>query len=386
MIALLAGAEAEGPFCARLDRTTQMALFLMERWSGAFRVATGRSAHRVLHRDNKAQLRYFAAARAESGVGSGGPAVPVFISMPLINTWTIFDLLPGRSVIERLTSAGYPVYLVDWGRPGPEDSGTPLCRYVDTTLGRMAVRALRHARGAAEAAGLPSPTQLDALGYCVGGTFLTMHIARQSGSTNLNTHRRPAAFRRLCTLATPIDFHRSGRLADWSKPAHFPLDALVDGLGNYPKEMMRASFRMLRPTGDMAKWQGLWSRIDDADFRTVWAALEDWNADGVNFPGEAYREYVRGCYFENALMTGGWTMDGSPVDLGEASIPAHAIAASADHIVPPPAAFGLADVWGGAVTTQTVRGGHVGVCVGKELPDALIAWLRTPVPATTVCQ
>lgn len=366
-----------------LDRTTQLAMFLAERRSGAFRVETGRSPHRVLHRDNKAQLRYFApglAAPADAAAGSSGPKVPVFISMPLINTWTIFDLLPGRSVIERLVAAGYPVYLVDWGRPGPEDRDTPLSRYIDTTLGRMADRALRHARGVAEVAGLPAPTQLDAFGYCVGGTFLTMHIARHSRPAGGNT----GAFRRLCTLATPIDFHKSGRLADWSKPEHFPLDALVDGLGNYPKEMMRESFRMLRPTGDMAKWQGLWSRIEDADFRTLWAALEDWNGDGVDFPGEAYREYVRGCYFDNALMTGGWTMNGLPVDLGAATIAAHVIAASADHIVPAPAAFGLADVWGGPVTTQSIRGGHVGVYVGKDLPDALIAWLRTPVPGPVV--
>jgi len=342
-----------------LDRTSQFALFLAERASGAHRVTTGASPHQVLHRDNKARLLYFAPV--------GPVRRPVFISMPLINTWTIFDLLPGRSVIERLVGAGHPVYLVDWGRPGPEDAQTPLARYVDTTLGRMADRALRHV-----AATTGDADQLDAIGYCVGGTFLTMHVARA-----------PARFRRLCTLATPVDFHASGRLAAWSKPGHFPLDALVDGLGNYPKEMMRESFRMLRPTGEGAKWQGLWSRVEDEGFRTLWAALEQWNGDGVDFPGEAYREYVRRCYFDNALVTGGWMLDGRPVDLGQGAVPVHAIAASADHIVPAAAAFGIERAWGRGlpvaprVTTQAIRGGHVGVCVGRELPDALLAWLAS---------
>ncbi len=346
----------------RLDRTTQLGAFLFARASGSFRVQTGQSPHAVLHRDNKASLRYFAPVGAPVGL-------PVLISMPLINTWTIFDLLPGRSVIERLTSAGHAVYVVDWGRPGSEDRENPLSRYVDATLWRMADRALRHARAQAEARGTDAPDQLDAIGYCVGGTFLAMHVARACAAGK-------ATFRRLCTVATPVDFHASGRLADWSKPAHFPLDALVDGLGNYPKELMRDSFRMLRPTGDAAKWQGLWSRIEDADFRTLWAALEDWNADGVDFPGEAYREYVRRCYFDNALVAGGWTMDGAPVDLSRATVPAHAIAAAADHIAPASACFGLTGTWGGAVTTETIRGGHVGICVANLLPDALIAWLQ----------
>ncbi len=350
---------------AGLDRTTQLAVFLAERHTGAFRVSTGGSPHAVLHRDNKARLLYFS-PRGEPRAPGSAPPRPVFISMPLINTWTIFDLLPGRSVVERLVGAGHPVYLVDWGRPGPEDKDTPLARYVDTTLGRMADRALRHVAAQAPA-GTDAVDQLDAIGYCVGGTFLTMHVAR---------HRE--RFRRLCTLATPIDFHASGRLSAWSNAAHFPLDALVDGLGNYPKEMMRESFKMLRPTGDAAKWQGLWSRIEDPGFRMLWAALEEWNGDGVDFPGEAYREYVRRCYFDNALIAGGWTMDGAPVDLRAGSVPVHVIAASADHIVPPPAAFGLASVWGAPVTTQTIRGGHVGVCVGSELPDALLAWLGRP--------
>lgn len=346
---------------AGLDRTTRFAVFLAERQAGLHAPVTGASPHAVLHRDNKARLLYFAPSGSAGLSPTPLPKNPVFISMPLINTWTIFDLLPERSVLARLTAAGYPVYLVDWGRPGPEDAQTPLARYVDTTVGRMADRALRHHAARTGAEG----TRLDALGYCVGGTFLTVHVARH-----------PARFRRLCTLATPIDFHASGRLAAWSKPEHFPLDALVAGLGNYPKEMMRESFRMLRPVGDAAKWQGLWARIEDPGFRELWAALEAWNADGVDFPGEAYREYVRRCYFENALVTGGWMLDGRPVNLREGVVPAHVIAASADHIVPAPAAFALANVWGGPVTTQTVKGGHVGVCVGAELPAALLTWLE----------
>ena len=332
------------------QKLKDLAGFLKER--PVDKVRTGTTPHEIIHRQNKAVVRYFPPRR------QGGDPTPVFISMPLINTWTVFDLLPGRSVVGALVDAGVPVYLLDWGRPGPEDRDVTLSELVDGLLPRAIDRSLRHARQhhGAEA--------LDALGYCVGGTFLSISLAR-----------RPGPVRRLALLAAPIDFHASGRLSTWADPETFPLDDIVDGFGNFPQELMRQSFRFLRPTGDVAKWKGLWDRFDSESFRELWAAMEQWNGDNVDFPGETYREYVRRCYFDNAMMKGGWTLAGAPVDLGAATMPALALAADGDHICPPAAAHGLAQAWGGPVQCRTLKGGHVGVCIGSALPKALLSWV-----------
>ena len=310
-------------------------------------VRSGRTPHAVIHREHAASVRFFP---------STGGGVPVFVSMPLINTWTIFDLLPGRSVVERLVAGGHSVYLLDWGRPGVEDASRPLAAYVATLLGRAIARACRHA----------GVEQMAAVGYCVGGTILAVHLALS-----------PERVSRVCLLATPIDFHASGRLARWANPEGFPLDAIVDGLGNFPMELMRQSFQWLKPQGITAKWMSLWERIDQEGFPELWAALERWNEDGVDFPGEAYREYVRRCYFDNALMAGGWVMEGAPVDLSRATMPALVLACRDDHIVPVGAAHALRGVWGGPVETEVLKGGHVGVCVGQALPARLLAWLAS---------
>ncbi len=315
------------------------------------RAQVGRSPHEVIHRQGKSALRYFAPASGAE------PSAPLFITMPLINTWAIFDLLPGRSVIQALNAAGVPVYLLDWGRPGPEDQALTVGYLIDTVLVRAFDRARRHARARG------GEGTLDAVGYCVGGTFLTVALARH-----------PGLARRLCLLATPIDFHLSGRLSRWADPRTFPLDDIVDGYGNFPAEMMRDSFAWLRPMGQLNKWRSLADRIDSPSFTELWAAMERWSGDNTDFAGEAYREYVRRCYFDNALVAGGWNLNGRVVDLREGLAPALVLACSDDHIVPPESAFALASLWGAPVRTETLKGGHVGVCVGAELPRRLCSW------------
>lgn len=313
---------------------------------------TGQTPHEIIFRGGKSCVRYFAPVEAKHR--------PLFISMPLINTWNIWDLLPGSSLVAALRDQGFPVYLLDWGKPGPEDAANPLSYYIDTVLGRAIDRSTRHARARY------GVDQLDAIGYCVGGSFLAIHIARH-----------PQAVRKLALVAAPIDFHRSGRLALWAEKDAFPVDALIDGVGNYPGSLMKTSFSWLKPAGQTRKYVSLWERIEDPQFRTLWAAMEQWAGDEVDFPGEAYREYITGCYFDNALMNGGWSMSGTPVDLKQATIPALAIAASDDHIATPEAVKGLVAAWGGPVEYKVIKGGHVGISVQKSLSEALTAWFTS---------
>lgn len=308
----------------------------------------GQSPHSVIARAHRTAVRYFPAPEPRHR--------PVFACMPLINTWSIWDLIPERSVVARLTEAGVPVYLLDWGTPGPEDAEVPLSTYVDDLLGRALRASARHCG-----------SELDAVGYCVGGTFLAMHLARHTD----------AAVRRMALVASPIDFHRSGRLSTWARPEHFPVDAIVAGPRNFDAWRMKGSFAWLQPSGRAKSVRALHERIDTDGFPELWAALERWSADAVDFPGTAYREYVRRCYFDNALIGGGWTLGTEPVDLSRGTLPALALAASTDHIAEPPSCLALADAWGGPVETRVLKGGHVGISVGRALPEALLAWVRS---------
>ena len=307
----------------------------------------GQTPHRVVFRQGSATLRCFEPAEVTRA--------PIVICMPLINTWTIWDLLPDRSVVRALMATGAPVYVVDWGTPGPEDLRLELSDVVDERLGRMLERARRDA----------GVRELDAIGYCVGGTFLTLHLARN-----------PSPVRRLCLVCTPIDFHASGRLSSWAHPDRFPVDELVAGFGNFPGELMQQSFQWLNPLGTWKKLQSLDRRVEDPEFQVLYAALERWNSTAVDFPGQVYGAYVRGCYFDNGLMKGGWTFGGRTTDLGAASLPVLTVAGDRDHICPPAAAHALERVWGGPVTTRTLPGGHVGLSLDQGFHATLTDWVE----------
>ena len=92
-----------------LQRAVEFSRFLAS--DPVAHVRTGQTPHQVIHRQNKASVRYFAPFRGEAAAG-GVVRRPLIVSLPLINTWTIFDLLPGHSVVEALVDAGVPVYLL----------------------------------------------------------------------------------------------------------------------------------------------------------------------------------------------------------------------------------------------------------------------------------
>lgn len=311
------------------------------------RARIGQTPHRVVFKQGPATLRCFEPEQVTRA--------PIFICMPLINTWTIWDLLPGRSVVQALLQTGAPIYLLDWGTPGPEDLRLEISDLVDERLGRMLDRARRDAQ----------VEELDAIGYCVGGTFLALHLARN-----------PSPVRRLCLVCTPIDFHASGRLSTWANPNSFPVDELVAGLGNFPGELMQQSFQWLNPLGGWKKLKSLDRRVESPDFQELYAALERWSGTAVEFPGQVYRAYVRGCYFDNALIEGGWSFGGRTTDLAAATMPVLTLAGDRDHICPAAAAHALESVWGGEVSTRTLSGGHVGLSLDPRFHAALSEWVE----------
>jgi polyhydroxyalkanoate synthase len=287
--------------------------------------------------------------------GGGGP--PVVLIASLINRPYVLDLLPGRSVVQRLLEGGLDVYLLDWGTPRPEDAGRGLGGYALDRLPR-AFAAVEKKAGAAPFI----------LGYCMGGTLSLM--AAGAGAV------APAG---IIALATPVALHDEGLLSRWCRTPGFDPVAMRQLYGNIPPHLLQPAFKMLDPVGLMSKWLHLDDKIDDDGFLRFFLAMETWLEDSVSFPGAAFEEWV-GLYRSDALARGRLTLDGKRVALGRIRCPVFNVMADKDYITPPESSLPLEKLIGGPYSADRIKGGHIGLSTGGEahrrLWPALAAWMH----------
>ena len=320
---------------------------------GRRKAGVGVTPAEVVWRRNKTVLLHYEGR----GAGRREPA-PVLMVPSLINQHYILDLQPGKSLVEYLVGEGFDVFMVTWGKPGPEDRFLTFDDHIELLLGG-AMRAVRAATGIA---------RLHLLGYCVGGILTTIYGA---------LHQDAVAS--MINLATPVDFHRGGTLAAWMDRKNFDVDLFVEALGNVPWPLMQLPFHLLKPTAQVTKIVYLADRLWDDRFLDSFVALETWANDNVSFPGECYRKYIRDLYQDNLLVRGELEIGGKKVDLRRIACPLLNVMAAEDHIVPVESARPIRDLVPHAGEI-VMEGGHIGAVVGakasKKLWPAMAAFMR----------
>ncbi len=229
----------------------------------------------------------------------------------LINKPYILDLLPGRSLIEYLVKHGVDIYLLDWGIPGQEDRRLRFDDLVTEYL-PQAIERVKKTSG---------KDHLNLFGYCIGGLLIMLYAA---------THP-DAPLSSLILLATPIDFSHAGFVSTWFTPGSFDVDSLVDAMGNVPPSFIMSGANLLRVRGTLSLVQ---ESIGDARVPEVWSAFSLWGLDGVPFPGEAFRQWIKDFYQENKLVTNQLLLAGHHVHLSQITTPIMTIAAESDHLIP----------------------------------------------------
>lgn len=277
--------------------------------------------------------------------------VPVLVVPSLINRYYILDLLPERSLIKYLVGKGLNIYLLDWGRPTPAD--------VSLTLDDHLTHYLYQAVEAVQADSRVSTISL--LGYCMGGMFTAVY-------TSLYQEQ----IRNLVNLAGPISYHDDGIFSLLTRSAWFDPDKLVQTYGNIPADLLCWTFQMLRPTSHLARALSLYENMDNDDYVRSYAAMQTWIFDQVDFPGEAFRQYIKALYQENRLVKGDFTIDGQPVDLGNICCPLLNISSEHDETAPNESVKILNDLVSSQENEQLVlKGPHVGMVAGSKAPKYL---------------
>ncbi|HMH51577.1 MAG TPA: alpha/beta fold hydrolase [Candidatus Acidoferrum sp.] len=345
------GAAAVDPDAARrwqeeIDRQIRRAQNLSEMMLNPTEPKVGCTPREEIYRTNKSRLYRYQSRREH--------ATPVlFVPNLGISRPYIFDLLPGGSFVEHMTGKGFDFYLLDWGVFGPEDNGLTFEECVVKILPKMARKVL-------ETSGADS---LSVLGYCMGAPLSISFVASHP----------EVPVRNYIDMAGPIDFSQVGMFGLWLDRKHFNVDRFVDTLGAVPADLVKAGFKLLKPTMDLSTNLNLWWNSWNDKYVEGFNALNKWANEYVAFPGEFFRQWVRDFYQGNKLFRGELVFGGRPVRLSSVTCPLFVVGAKEDYIAPPACVRALMD----AVSSRDkeyveLPGGHISLIAGRGA--ALHCW------------
>jgi len=289
---------------------------------------------------------------------------PLVIVPPCINKFYILDLQPANSFVAHAVANGMTVFLVSWRNPQAELGHLGWDDYVE----EGALKALAVAR---EVSGVE---QVNALGFCVGGTILSaaLSVAKARGDD-------PAAS--LTLLTTLLDFSDGGEVAHYVDAASVAAREAAIGQGGLLRGAeLAAAFSSLR-ANDLI-WQYVVGNYLKGGRPPAFDLLY-WNADSTNLPGPFAVWYLRHLYLENALREPGrLAMCGTAADLTRLDMPAYIYSSREDHIVPWKSAYLSRGILGGETTFVMGASGHIAGVINPPASGKRSHW-RSDVPAAT---
>jgi polyhydroxyalkanoate synthase len=242
-------------------------------------------------------------------------AEPILIVPAWIMKYYVLDLSPANSLVNYLVGRGHTVFMVSWKNPTAADRSLGMDDYL-----RLGVRA------ALDAAAAISPgRKIHAVGYCIGGTLLSIAAAVLAAEGD----QRLAS---VTLLAAQQDFSEPGELSVFISPGQLDmLEAAMSRAGVLKSEQMGAAFALLR-SRDL-----LWAPAVNTYLRGKRDSPNDlmaWNADGTRMPCRMHAEYLRQLYLNNALARGEFESGGRRVDLAAIRVPMFVVGTETDHVAP----------------------------------------------------
>jgi len=239
--------------------------------------------------------------------------IPLLIFPPWINKYYILDLKPKNSMIQWAVDQGYTVFVVSWVNPTADFSDVGLDTYIEEGY-FAAMNAVKEITG---------EKQLNAVGYCVAGTVLTLALA-------LMQKRGDKTVKSATFFTTMTDF------ADQGEFSVFLGDDFIDGIeeqictdGILKSYFMSRTFSYLR-ANDLVYTPAIKSYMM-GEAPPAFDLLY-WNGDSTNLPGRMTLEYLRSLCQRNELVEGGFEICGEVVSLKDVKVPLCAVACETDHI------------------------------------------------------
>ena len=265
---------------------------------------------------------------------------PLLIVPPWINKFYVLDLTPKNSFIKWCVDQGLTVFCISWVNPDASLAQKTFEDYVrEGPL--AALDAIKQATGEGK---------VDAIGYCVGGTLLSVALAAMAA-------RRDERITSATLFASQVDFTYAGDLKVFVDEEQVKaIEERMAQRGYLEGRAMATVFNLLR-SNDL-----LWPYVINNYLKGKSPFPFDllyWNADATRMPAANHSFYLRNCYLDNRLSKGEVVIGNTPIDLKSIKVPIYNLATREDHIAPAKSVLLGSKFFGGPVRFVLSGSGHI---------------------------
>jgi polyhydroxyalkanoate synthase len=277
----------------------------------------------VVHRNDQLELIQY---RPQTPTVHG---TPLFIVPPQINKYYVWDLAPGRSLVEFLVQQGFTVYVVSWFNPRTTESAWGLETYV------LALEdAMRVTRKIARS------SQVHVLGACSGGITSAALLAYLAA-------KRSDWVRSLTLLVSILDIDgiSESSMGLFANLETLDLARTLSGArGVLEGKDLAKVFAWLRPNELI--WNYWVNNYLLGNQPPTFDVLY-WNADTTRLPARLHADFIALLESNALAQPGGVTLGGRALDLAAVRCDSYILAGRSDHITP----------WEGCYQTRRLLGG-----------------------------